>query len=91
VKLRKTKTGKVLIILYYAVFGTGIFLLMMFIISKAGILVGLAASLVLGIVCGVIGGELEFIHHRNILRRKYGLKKRTEVVNKVLTFPGNMV
>jgi len=87
-KLQKSPAGKVLIILYYAVFGVGIFILMMVLISKIGILAGLAIGLALSVVCGIIGGELEFIEHNNMRRKKYGGKKKPEEPDKIIAFPG---
>jgi len=70
-KLEKSTAGRVLIFLYYALFGTGAFFLMMFIMVKVGILTGFAAGIALGVVCGIIGGELEFREHRKTIRKKY--------------------
>jgi len=94
-KLEKSKTGKTLIILYYAVFGTGVFLLMMFITSKFGIPAGLAAGLVLGVICGITGGELEFIEHRKTRRKKYTAgtyqdRDSCKEHNKVLCYKSNI-
>ena len=90
-KLEKSKAGLALIILYYAAFGTGAFLLVVLIILKIGILAGLAAGLVLGVICGVIGGELEFIEHKKICRKKRGIKtwqerSSSEKTDNVLVF-----
>ena len=88
-KLEKSKAGKALIILYYAAFGTGAFVVVMFIILKAGILAGLAAGLALGIVCGIMGGELEFIEHRKTRRKKHGINKRAKEPSRIIAFPEN--
>jgi len=89
VKLQKSKAGKIMIFLYYAVVGLGCFFLMLVIMSKAGFLAGLAAGLALGVVCGIIGGELEFIEHNKMRRKKYGGKKKPEDPGKIIVFPGN--
>ena len=90
-KLKKSKAGLFLMVLYYAVFGVGIFFLMMLIMLEVGILAGLAAGFVLGIICGVIGGELEFIEHMKMLRKKRAGKKREEPSDeaRIIAFPGN--
>ena len=88
-KLKKSMTGMILIVLYYAVFGAGGFILMMFIMIKVNILVGLAAGFALGIILGITGGELEFIEHRKMLRKRYTRKEKPKEENRVLIFPGS--
>ena len=90
-KLKKSIAGLILIILYYVVFGAGIFFLMMLIMLKVGILAGLAAALVLGVILGIAGGELEFREHRKILRKNYDTKKRAESSDetRIIAFPEN--
>jgi len=89
-KLKKSRKGLALIILYYAVFGTVILFLIVLIMITAGIVPGLIAGLVLGVILGVIGGELEFIEHRKILRKKRDRKKREEpsAEARIIVFPG---
>jgi hypothetical protein len=89
VKLQKSPGGKVLIILYYIIFGAVTFALTLLIMFKAGILAGLAAGLALGIVCGIMGGELEFIEHRKTRRKKHGINKRAKEPSRIIAFPEN--
>ena len=51
------------IILYYTLSGVVILFLVAFIINKIGVLAGLGASLVLGFICGILGGKLEYTEH----------------------------
>jgi hypothetical protein len=78
--------GKVLTVLYYIIFGAGALVLTIFIMLKAGILAGLAAGIALGIACGIIGGELEFIQHRNMRRKKHDIKKRAQEPGRIIPF-----
>ena len=87
-KLKKSGAGRVLIILFYVVFGAGIFFLMVFIMLNVGILAGFAAALVLGVVLGITGGELEFREHRRMLLKNFKMKKKPKEENKVIVFPG---
>ena len=90
-KLKKSITGMILIILYYAVFGVGIFILMMLIMIAVNVWVGLAAGLVMGVILGISGGELEFREHMRMLLKKNTGKKKAESSDeaKIIAFPGN--
>ena len=87
-KLKKSGAGLFLIILYYAVFGAGVFIPMMLIMIAVNIWVGLAAGLVMGIILGIAGGELEFREHGRMLRKKFTGKEEPKEENKVIAFPG---
>ena len=88
-KLKKSGTGLFLIILYYAVFGAVVFILMMLIMIAVNIWVGLAAGLVMGVILGIVGGELEFREHGRMLRKRFSGKEDAKEENKVITFPGD--
>ena len=47
----------------------------------------IGGALALGITIGIIGGELEYTEHRNVLRKRYGREKVTEESNRVIVFP----
>ena len=87
-KLQKSFTGKILTAMYYIASGIVILILMILIMNRVGIIAGLAVSFALGIVCGIIGGELEFIQHNNMLLKKYTRKEKPEERNKIIPFPG---
>jgi len=70
-KLLKSTKGKVLIILFYALFLIADIFLVSFIMLKTNsILAGLGIGLVLGICIGILGGELEFREHCKMQYRK---------------------
>jgi hypothetical protein len=71
VKLKKSVTGKILIPLYYTAAITGCTILSVLIFCNAGILAGLAFSLVSGSAIGILGGELEYRDHVNELYTRY--------------------
>ena len=91
-KLKKSITGLILIILYYAIFGAVVLILTMVVMITVGILAGFAVALVLGVILGVVGGELEFREHRNELHKKHTGKKSVEPADeakkaKIIPFP----
>ena len=86
-KLRKSPKGKILIILFYVISGTAAFILMVLIMSKAGILIGLGVVFVIGVGIGIGGGELEFREHRNMQCKKRLRKMEEDKLNKIITFP----
>ena len=86
-KLEKSVKGRLLIVLYYTISLTAIFMLMLIVMSKTGILAGLGASLVLGVVIGIAGGELEFRMHWRTLDKRRKLEKETRTAKKIVTFP----
>jgi len=62
-KLQKSPAGMLKIILYYTLSGAVVLFLGAFIISKIGVFAGLGTSLVLGFICGILGGKLEYTEH----------------------------
>ena len=86
-KLQKSPVGKVLIALYYAVSGILSFILIVFVISKTGILIGLGLGLLLGIAIGLLGGKLEYEEHINTSFKKYSGQGKAEDQKKILPFP----
>jgi len=88
-KLKKSLTGKVFIILYYTLSLAIDIILMLFIWMITGSFwAGLGASFVLSIGIGVLGGELEYREHRKVKYGIYFRKRRTEETNNVINFPG---
>ena len=87
-KLQKSPAGKILMIVYYIVVGIAAFIFMLFIMSKAGVLAGLGAALVMGVIIGITGGELEFRMHNKIKRkRRFGKKKEEVIAKRIIEFP----
>jgi hypothetical protein len=87
-KLYKTTAGKILIILYYALFFIADFVLTMFIIFKTdSILAGLVIGLVLSIGIGILGGELEYREHLKTLHKKHCGGYRIKETNNIIDFP----
>jgi hypothetical protein len=87
-KLEKSLTGKVFIILYYTLSLAADIILMLFIWMITGSFwAALGVSFVLGIGIGVLGGELEFREHRKVKYGNYSRKRRTEETNNVIDFP----
>ena len=86
-KLQKSPAGKILIGLYYAVFGILSFILVMFVMSKTGILIGLGLGLLLGIAIGLLGGKLEYEEHINTSYKKYTMQGSKDDQNRILPFP----
>jgi hypothetical protein len=87
-KLYKTTTGKVLIILYYALFFIANFVLTMFILFKTdSILAALGISIVLGFGIGILGAELEFRDHCKALHKKHNCGYRVKETNNIINFP----
>ena len=88
-KLYKFPAGKVLIILYYAVLFIADFFLVLFIIHKTGsILAGLGIGLALSIGIGILGGELEFKEHCKARRKKHcGGYRGVKEPNNIIDFP----
>ena len=88
-KLSKSPAGKVLIILYYAVFLTVDIFLMLFIMLKTdSFWAGLGISFVLSIGIGILGGELEFREHCKSRHNKHFNRHREKEPNKIIDFPG---
>ncbi|MCL2128860.1 MAG: hypothetical protein FWH35_00705 [Treponema sp.] len=86
-ELQKSPAGKVLIGLYYAVFGILLFILIMLVMFKIGILIGLGLGLLLGLAIGVLGGKLEYEEHIKVSSRKYTRQGIKDYKNKILPFP----
>jgi len=78
-KLLKSTSGKILIILLYVCLIIADICITMFIILKSGsIIAGLGAGLVLGVGIGVLGGELEFREHMKERHKKHNRIKEPE-------------
>jgi len=87
-ELKKSLTGKTLIILYYTFSLVAIVFICLFISLITGsFLVGMGVSFVLGIGIGVLGGELEFREHRKVKYGSYSRKRKVEETNNVIDFP----
>ena len=86
-KLQKSPAGKVLIGLYYTVFGILSFILIMFVMCKIGILIGLGLGLLLGIAIGLLGGKLEYEEHINASFKKHARQGKSDDQNKIVNFP----
>jgi len=86
-KLLKSTTGKILVALYYSVFFVLSLIFIMFIMIKASILLGLGIGLLLGIAGGIIGAELEYYEHRNMIYKRYFAKEKSDVEHRIIAFP----
>ena len=86
-KLMKSPSGKLFIVLYYVFLFTADFFLTIFIIVKTdSLLAGLGIGFVLSVGIGVLGGELEFREH---MKTKYGKlysKRKEEEPDHVFIF-----
>jgi hypothetical protein len=72
-KLLRSKWGRLLILGYYVSTGLAGILLMLLIMCKFGGTAGIVFALAVGIVIGIIGGEIEFRDHT---REEYRLRTR---------------
>jgi len=87
-KLAKSPAGRVLMILYYVIFiGADIFFMFFIALKTGSFLAGLGICLVISVGIGILGGELEFQHHRRVLYGKYFKKQKTEEPKKLIAFP----
>jgi len=87
-KLSKSPAGKVLIILYYAVFFIMDIIFIMFILIKTdSILAGLGIGVVLSIGIGILGGELEFREHCKVQHKEHSSVQRVKEPNNIIDFP----
>jgi len=88
-KLLKSRSGKILIILLYVCLIVADVCITAFIILKTGsIIAGLAAGLVLGVGIGILGGELEFREHVKEKHKKRVRTKEPDESKKIIEFPG---
>ena len=87
-KLSKSLGGKVLIILYYAVFFIiDIFLMLLIMLKTDNFWAGLGVSFVFGIGIGILGGELEFREHCKTRHNKHLRRNGEKEPKKIIDFP----